>query len=650
MRPLRVLLVLVLALTAGAGAALPPSAQEGDPAAAGGAAELEAEADRAFAADDYETAETKYRAALAMRADSVHTLSRLALLLTWKGEYKEAIALYRRALFYDGSRIQTRRGLAIAYTWSEDYRSALALYRELLAERPGDEGITYEMAQAQAWSGDLAGALLTLHRMVDRNPRHVKGRILLAQVHAWSGEYAEAGKICTSVLSEEPDNLEALNGLGGALAEQGRLEDARDTFDRALAIDPKNRPALEGRARVLHWQGRTTEALVAVRDALELYPDARDARRLGREIGGPLRPTLQLFATTMQDTDDNDMATWGGTYTHYFGGRGYAGATFTHAQTDARADTPAGLSITPVARYDTLRLVGGWHASRQLSLYGALGAERTRLPINTDPLAGSDPNIPVPEDGFSHPAGSFTFEVNGGDWFTLAGAVSRERLLGTTQAFMNDVGLDAATLSVHVRPHPRLRLRLTGQKARFTDERDYDVTSAFEICTASPGSANCAASEDDNRRSLAAGAASWRVPLRRPKLFLNYNGRWISYARDLDHGYFDPDHFVSHTVGFDLSDTMGRLVYWGVGADAGIQRVDDREDDDVLGYRVLGGVHIGRSVSIEAYYSRSDLAAQSAAGFRYTDAGLRMKFRFGHELGPALPGHGIPGKTRDTGR
>src|SRR5262245_52556674 len=55
-------------------------------------------ADNEFAHDSYKTAETLYRRVLAVQPENVHALSRLALLLTWRGEYKEAIDLYNKAL------------------------------------------------------------------------------------------------------------------------------------------------------------------------------------------------------------------------------------------------------------------------------------------------------------------------------------------------------------------------------------------------------------------------------------------------------------------------------------------------------------------------------------------------------------------------
>ncbi|HET6372637.1 MAG TPA: tetratricopeptide repeat protein [Candidatus Polarisedimenticolia bacterium] len=598
---------------------------------AGGPAEAAlSEGDREFARENYDAAEARYREEVSARPDDIHALTRLGLLLSWKGAYKESIGFYTRALALDPTRLETRRGLATVYAWSGDFDAAMALYREMLAERPGDEGLSYEMAQAQTWSGDNGAAKRTLHALIGRNARHVKARVLLAQVHAYDGETGDAEKIYRSVLAEEPNNVDALAGLGEVLSWKGAYAESLAQYDKALAVDPKNRRALEGRAQVFHWEGRTPEALDAIRRALELYPDARDARRLGSDIGGALRPSLQLFATTTQDSDDNDLATWGGTYTHYIGAKGYAGVTFTHAQTDALVDTDSnGASVpsrTPLAQYDTLRLIGGWHVSRHLSLYAEAGGERTSFP-----LTDVDPTVKTFEESRDHAAGSITVEVNAGDWFTLVAGGAQERLVGTSQAFMNDVGIRSGTLTTIFRPHPSLRLRLTGQKAVFTDARDLEVGSTLLFDPNGPEP------DGNNGRDLVTAGAAWRLPLKRPKLMLNYNFRWMSYDQNLDQGYFDPDHFILHTAGFDISDTIGKHFYWGGGADRGIQRINDADNDDVFGYRVLAGVNIGSSLSVEGYYSRTDSAAQTTAGFKSTDAGLRVKMRFGHPLGPAAP-------------
>ncbi|HZI93012.1 MAG TPA: tetratricopeptide repeat protein [Patescibacteria group bacterium] len=594
--------------------------------------------DREFLRSNYTAAEKYYREALAAHPDDMHSLTRLATLLNWRGGYAEAIDLYQRGLRQDPSSMELKRGLATSLTWSEQYGKALTLYREMLATRPGDEGITFEMAQAQAWSGDNAAAKDTLHEMVSRNPRHIKGRLLLAQVHAWTGEPVAAERIYRSLLAEDPGNVAALAGLGDSLNAQGRNDEAQAAYARALAIDPKNRTALEGRARVFQSQGRTPQALEAVRQALELYPDARDARRLGREIGGPLRPSLQLFASTNQDSDDNDLAQWGGIYTHYLGGRGYVGASFTHAQTNGAGEfddsAPVTLPMEPAnttARYDTLRAIGGVHFSPHFSLYAEAGPERTIFPfVNAGPESSNEVR--------RHAAGSLTLEINGADWFTLVASASQERLVGTTQAFVNDVGIRAATLTTIFRPHPSLKLRLTGQKAEFTDNSAADLAS------------NLGTPEVDrnNHRALLSAGASWRLPVRAVKITLSCNARWMAYYLDVDHGYFHPDQYLSDSAGFDLSDTIGHNFYWGVGADRGVQRIDHNGGDDTFSYRGLAGVNLGDSASFEAYFAHSNSALTTASGFNSTEGGVRLVFKFGATLGPALPAR--PGPADSGGK
>jgi len=605
--------------------------------------------DREFLRSNYTAAESYYRKALEVRPDDMHALSRLAMLLTWRGQYDEAIALYERGLKQEPDSMELKRGLAQALTWGERYGRALQMYGDLLKERPGDEGITYEMAQAQAWSGDNAAAEKTLHDMVARNPRHLKARVLLAQVHGWSGQPGEAEKIYRSVLSEDPGNVTALVGLGDVLAAQGKADEALAAYDKALGLDSGNRKAMEGRARVFQSEGRTPEALDAVRQTLELYPDARDARRLGREIGGPLRPSLQLWASTTQDTDDNDLAQWGGTYTHYLEGRGHVGVTFTHAQTDAQTDIdpsidPGPSSATPVAKYDTLRLLGAWRTSRRFIMYAEAGPERTTVPFPEDPAAALgarfllDPTVPLTHETHNHVAGSATFEVDAADWFTLVASGSTERLVGTTQAFMNDVGIQAATLTTIFTPHASVRIRFTGQVARFTDDNSFDVDPLF---TVQPDA------HRDNRRGLASGSVSWRLPLKRPRVSVHYSARWMSYARDLRQGYFAPDDYLSHIVGFDISDTIGKHVYWGGGLDKGVQRIErfgsnGSTHNDVLSYRLLAGLNFSDRASVEVWHSRSDMALQSASGFKSSEGGIRMVFKFGSALGPASPGRRAP--------
>src|SRR5262249_37743811 len=71
-----------------------------------GSSDLTARADAAFARDDYAEAVSLYRQALDTGAFDTHTMSRLAMLLTWRGEYPEAIRLYQRAIDADAAAME----------------------------------------------------------------------------------------------------------------------------------------------------------------------------------------------------------------------------------------------------------------------------------------------------------------------------------------------------------------------------------------------------------------------------------------------------------------------------------------------------------------------------------------------------------------
>jgi len=116
----------------------------------------------------------------------------------------------------------------------------------------------------------------------------------------------------------------------------------------------------------------------------------------------------------------------------------------------------------------------------------------------------------------------------------------------------------------------------------------------------------------------------------------------MSYARNLDLGYFDPDRYASSIAGLDISDTIGRHVYWGGGLDAGGQSITrirggGATHNDVLSYRLLAGLNVGEGASVEAWYARSDVALQSTTGFKSSEGGVRLVIKFGSSLGPAAP-------------
>jgi len=567
------------------------------------AIEAETRADKEFAAENYTAAEQHYREALAAAPGRPHATFRLAKLLSWRDQLDESITLYRTGLGVEPGNMAARRELAAVCGWAERYDESLALYKELMAASPADRDLVIEYARTQAWSGDLAGAEKTLGALVAKQPRDARARVELARVYGWDNRLKEGERVYRSVIAQEQSNMPALTGLGENLSWQGRYDEALVYFDQALAIEPENKDALAGRARTYSWQGRHAEALAATREALALYPNQADIQTLARTIGGSQRPMLSLFATTTQDSDDNDMHTWGGRYTHYLGARFWIGGMYTHAQLGSF------LPEEVIGKYDTVRVTGGANLPANVTLSGELGVDRTRVPVAT--VGGGFSDI----EEHTYGAGLLSAQVDPAHWFTFIGTVASERFIGTVPTMQADVGIGSLTATAIFRPHSRVTVRATGQVADLTD---------------------------DNGRQLAGLGVSWQLPLRRPDISVRGGGRWLSYDEDLNNGYFDPDKLIEYTAGFTISDVIGPHFFWSASLDRGIQSVEDFDSTGVMDYELLAGVNIGQSVSIEAYYGQSDSALSSPSGFKSTTGGVRARIRFGHEMGAAAPGRTGP--------
>jgi len=184
------------------------------------------EASTAFDANQYDVAEQKYRAALAMRPKSPDALNGLAGLLIKQQQFEAAAGVYQQILKIEPKNADAWRGLFLCYARDNQNQKALALMahfpppvKAALAKDPDylrtlasiyqamDRGVDAERTLAQALALPFPDNGATLK---------ADTRLQFAGILMQANRFDQAAELYTQVLNDDPSNIQAWMGLVSA--------------------------------------------------------------------------------------------------------------------------------------------------------------------------------------------------------------------------------------------------------------------------------------------------------------------------------------------------------------------------------------------------------------------------------------------------
>lgn len=500
------------------------------------------------------------------------------------GEYATAEGFYREALARDPTHLRALLRLAMLVSWADHLPESISLYEKALEMDPGNREATLGLARVSAWASDYDRSIAIYQKLRSENPDDREATLGLAQVYAWTGDSAKAKELYLEVLSNDPNDVEARNGLAAALSWDGQLDDALTLYEETLQMAPSDKTALAGKARVLNWQGRTREARQAIDDALQKHPGEREAVKLDVAMRDAARPVFSASTGVAHDSDRNAFNTQHAGYDFQPLPGVTAGASYDRFS--------AWYPPTNEARVETMRGTGRTSFGRHLGVSGALGIDRiVRFDSST----------------VNHLTGFGAADYRLSDVVSFSGLFASETLLGTALSLDREVRMTSLTLGAAFNPIQPLSIRVALQEAWLTYDNGRDLLSIY---------------------------GRYLLPVRRPKIGVSLNERYLSYDRDPRDGYFSPDFYLASVVGVDLSDRIGKRIGWSVEGTAGVQHVRGHgasvtDDDDVWGYRGVFAYDFDRGVTLEAYIGATNLALALGTGFSSTESGLRLRWRIG---------------------
>ncbi|WP_276167532.1 tetratricopeptide repeat protein [Zobellia alginiliquefaciens] len=130
---------------------------------------------------------------------------------------------------------------------------------------------------------------------------------------------------------------------------------------------------------------------------------------------------------------------------------------------------------------------------------------------------------------------------------------------------------------------------------------------------------------DDNIRKLLFTSLYYNV-LRKPALKVGVNYQYLSFADQVPTIYFSPEKYQAVELFGDLRGEFSENTTYMMSAATGLQQVE--EDPNTIIFRAEAGVthKFSKRFSGNLYGKYSNIASATAAGFEFTEIGLKLKW------------------------
>jgi YaiO family outer membrane protein len=148
----------------------------------------------------------------------------------------------------------------------------------------------FQKARKLAFNGQRKEAIEICHRLLERNADDIDTRILLGRLHAWNGAYEFARKELQQVVTARPDYADGRDALIDVELWSDNSPVALRLCDEGLDREPDNETFHYKKARALYGLSRKDEAIAAVKKALQVNPQYKEAKQFLHQLQDSEKP------------------------------------------------------------------------------------------------------------------------------------------------------------------------------------------------------------------------------------------------------------------------------------------------------------------------------------------------------------------------
>jgi len=132
---------------------------------------------------------------------------------------------------------------------------------------------------------------------------------------------------------------------------------------------------------------------------------------------------------------------------------------------------------------------------------------------------------------------------------------------------------------------------------------------------------------DENVRNLLFTSLYYNI-LRKPALKMGLNYQYITFKDQVPTIYFSPEKYQAVELFADLRGKISEKTSYAISAATGIQQVEDDPNTNIFRAEASVLHQFSKRFSLSIYGKYSNIASATAAGFEFTEVGLKAKWLF----------------------
>jgi tetratricopeptide (TPR) repeat protein len=235
--------------------------------------QLVSRADAAFAAGQWDKAETDYRNALRLAPEDPAVLHQLGIIYSDQGQIVQAYPLLKKSveLQPDDPEIQLKLGM-ILY-WLRDYTQARDIASQVLEKQPGNDQALLLLADASRRPDDIEDARKLIQGLREKDQGRPSYHLALGALDLRQNEQARAEREFKAAVDLDPKSSDAYAALASLYWTRNDLKEANQAFKTAVELAPLRSPMRLRYADFLLKTGANAEAKKILEETNQKHPD-----------------------------------------------------------------------------------------------------------------------------------------------------------------------------------------------------------------------------------------------------------------------------------------------------------------------------------------------------------------------------------------
>lgn len=507
--------------------------------------------------------------------------------LTKQQKYDEAIAVLKNNLTLFENDQETLKNLVNTYVTAKEFGPAKKLYYEMATSKKDSIASLNGLSLIAHFENKNKAALKTSETAIQLMDTINDAKLLkqtasrYAQALVWNKKYREAERYINTLVEQYPNENWPLSLRATLSIYKGDFKNTIADYDKILENEVNSFDANLGKASALKAAGRYTEAYAAAEQALVYYENQKDVMQFLKTLNMAFTPYAESITSYSYDNGHNNAI-----------------------QTQMNLVYPVSVKTKLKAYYSFRK------ATNDLSKNSA----------NTNTfLAGASHQL-QPNITCNAMLGFMTTNTETNDY----------------KQFLADVSINAKLFKLHALDAGYRREMETFNADLLEQEIvkdnfyiNYNIGTNFNL-----GWFNqyyYTAQSDGNERNLLFSSLYYNI-YNRPFIKGGINFQAIAFKNQVPETYFSPAKFRAYELFVDfLKDenlTKNKGVFYHLNGALGYQIIENDPKQGTYRVQAKLGYRFNDRLIVNAFAIQSNIASATAAGFNYTEYGIRIKWYF----------------------